>query len=468
MPSAARRGRSPVEWSREHLHLRAEDVLLGTGSVAAHYVYSIADECLTERKGRRGMALSITSVLSEVRSVFLPAGYPQSVRAEYLTFQAYDTLQAACSYLRSILTTSAILRGAGVGEGNASPMAAAVTWVLRDGVGMFGSLLFSYAAGANFDANVKEWRLFADLINDVGMTLDLLAPLAPTPAWFMVVGALGAACKTICGMVAGATRASITAHFAREGNLADVSAKEGAQETAVTLVGLVAGSGLASAMGDSVAHAWLAFAVLTAVHVWANCRGVGCLTFDTVNPQRAVLLSRAWCVAVERRAVETPRALAPAEVAASERFLGPLLLWLRGPRFGVSIGTLLDQRAADGGATQLYNLNKLYANEQYLMRLDYRGVPHITLKPDANGETILKVLLQCAALEHLSSDAWRSLYWIETFTVGEMQGLQKSLSFVNRQWATYRESLIEAGWAISTIRVEHFSGPLRLRIGSID
>ena len=40
-------------------------------------------------------------------------------------------------------------------------------------------------------------------------------------------------------VTAGATRASITAHFALEGNLADVSAKEGAQETAVTLVGLV-------------------------------------------------------------------------------------------------------------------------------------------------------------------------------------------------------------------------------------
>ena len=45
--------------------------------------------------------------MKEVQSVFLPAGYPASVRPEYLKFQAFDTLQAACSYLRSILTTSA-------------------------------------------------------------------------------------------------------------------------------------------------------------------------------------------------------------------------------------------------------------------------------------------------------------------------------------------------------------------------
>ena len=166
--------------------------------------------------------------MKEVQSVFLPAGYPASVRPEYLKFQAFDTLQAACSYLRSILTTSAILRGAGVGEETASPMAAAVAWVLRDGVGMFGSLIFSYIVGASFDVHVKEWRLFADLINDVGLTLDMLAPLAG--GYFVLVAALGAACKTICGMVAGATRASITAHFALRDNLADVSAKESAQE----------------------------------------------------------------------------------------------------------------------------------------------------------------------------------------------------------------------------------------------
>ena len=45
---------------------------------------------------------------AEVRSIFLPVGYPDSVRPEYLRFQFFDTLQAACSYLRSILTTSAI------------------------------------------------------------------------------------------------------------------------------------------------------------------------------------------------------------------------------------------------------------------------------------------------------------------------------------------------------------------------
>ena len=51
----------------------------------------------------------------------------------------------------------------------------------------------------------------------------MLAPLVPD-SLYAITTALGAACKTICGMVAGATRASITAHFAVRGNLADVPA----------------------------------------------------------------------------------------------------------------------------------------------------------------------------------------------------------------------------------------------------
>jgi len=42
-------------------------------------------------------------------------------------------------------------------------------------------------------------------------------------------------------VAAGSTKAAITAHLARQGNTADVQAKEGAQETLVTLGGMLIG-----------------------------------------------------------------------------------------------------------------------------------------------------------------------------------------------------------------------------------
>lgn len=43
------------------------------------------------------------------KSTFLPAGYPDSVRPQYLKYQFWDSVQGLSSYLRSVLTTKAIL-----------------------------------------------------------------------------------------------------------------------------------------------------------------------------------------------------------------------------------------------------------------------------------------------------------------------------------------------------------------------
>lgn len=152
----------------------------------------------------------------------------------------------------------------------ATPLAATLQWILRDGTGMLGSVLFASWGGRRFDVNVKTWRLFADVINDIGLTLELLSPLFG--AYFIYVAVLGSICKSLCGVAAGATRAVITAHFAAEHNIADVAAKENAQETAVTLLGLISGLLCAKILNANMLRIWIAFFGLTALHVVANYR----------------------------------------------------------------------------------------------------------------------------------------------------------------------------------------------------
>ena len=38
------------------------------------------------------------------------------------------------------------------------------------------SLLFAWVGSRRFDSEIKFWRLFADVINDVGLTLELASP----------------------------------------------------------------------------------------------------------------------------------------------------------------------------------------------------------------------------------------------------------------------------------------------------
>jgi hypothetical protein len=44
-------------------------------------------------------------------------------------------------------------------------------------IGMIGGMVFAWSQSTNFGFNIKQWRLFADVINDVGLTLELLSPL---------------------------------------------------------------------------------------------------------------------------------------------------------------------------------------------------------------------------------------------------------------------------------------------------
>ncbi|WJX57466.1 hypothetical protein P8452_43026 [Trifolium repens] len=112
-------------------------------------------------------------------------------------------------------------------------------WFLRDLTGMLGGILFTFYQGSNLDSNAKMWRLVADLMNDLGMLMDLISPLFPSAFVFIVC--LGSISRSFTGVASGATRAALTQHFALQDNAADISAKEGSQETVATMIGMALG-----------------------------------------------------------------------------------------------------------------------------------------------------------------------------------------------------------------------------------
>lgn len=129
---------------------------------------------------------------------------------------------------------------------------------------------------------------------------------------------LATVCKAMCGVSAGATKAALTHHFAKNNNSADVQAKESAQETAVTLVGLVLGGYFATVADQSPALTWASFVALTAFHMFANFSGVRCLRIPTINWSRLDIL---WS---RYQSGRKGPALAVEAVAKSEPLVSPL------------------------------------------------------------------------------------------------------------------------------------------------
>jgi len=359
-----------------------------------------------------------------------------------------------------VACTRALLSAAGVGDAAANATSSAIVWVLRDGLGMIGGLAFSFFAAPAFDGHVKEFRLAADIFNDVGLTIDLAMPYvlgdtASSSLSFLCLAGLSTMCKVMCGIAAGATKASITAHFAIRGNMADLNAKEGAQETLVNLIGMYLGVLFIQSVGDdSPLRVWASFALLTAVHVWANYRGVALLRLATLNRARADLVFRAiarsgaiearWGVGDDIRRGWEPTVPRPEEVMESVFASVKWLSCSNKLRLGVRIYDALPGLDEE----QLSWLSREFDGSKYLLGMD-AGTVNVTMKVGADHFDVLKgyihgyILLECL-LENQFKIEDRSL---------ERKLLQRTRIFVNELFEgnKIQNLLSDRGWDLNNI-----------------
>ncbi|CEO99831.1 unnamed protein product (mitochondrion) [Plasmodiophora brassicae] len=301
----------------------------GTGLTKRNVTFTVGRDPTSARQPFRDQCLSLV----------LPYGYPQSVTPDYATFQVWDTVQGLCSYLRSILCQQSLFAGLGVGDASATASSAALSWMFLHGMSMLGGVLFAFRTSTDFGADPKTWRLFADCVNDVGLTLTMAAPA--TGRLFLLVACLGSICSAVCGVAAGATKAAITQHFCRQRSnsalVSDIYSKEGIQETIVSITGLVLGSLLSTVLHGSLGLRWAVFIGLTALHVVANYWAVTALCLTTINYQRAYILIRHFMLC---RSV-----LSPAKVARQESVWNFLRFRRRPIRFGAPLHEVVKDRS---------------------------------------------------------------------------------------------------------------------------
>lgn len=244
---------------------------------------------------RRKVREHIHNVRALFAEVFLPQGFPQTVSADYLDYQRWDTLQAFASSQNGALATLAVLKGVGVGNEHATVLAAALTWLLKDGVGMIARIIFAWARGSRLDSDNKRWRLFADLLNDASFLLDLLTPNLPR-IYFTPLACFTAFLRSIVDVAGRTTRMSMIRHQARRDNLADVAAKDGSQETLVNVFSLFCSMTLLPIVDGNHVLIWLFFTLFTFIHLFANYNAVKSLQLETLNQARFHLATRFFLI----------------------------------------------------------------------------------------------------------------------------------------------------------------------------
>ncbi|KAK1944734.1 Protein root UVB sensitive 1 [Phytophthora citrophthora] len=343
--------------------------------------------------------------------LFLPKDARSSLTKDYFPYAKWTFVGSVASCAASVLSMQSLLFAIGLGAG-AIPTAAAVNWVLKDGLGQFGGVLFASIVNNRYDADPKRWRLASSVALDVSVLGEILTPLAPGS--FLAIASLANVAKNVAWLSASATRAGFHNSFAIRENLADVTAKAGSQAIASSIFGTGLGILISQWTGASTLNVVAAFSVLSSLHMISTYKSVDCVQLRTLNCQRLHLVATHFLRSPpDAREIPSLKTVSEREVFIPTMISGYQTLH---DKSVIHEDATLDQ-ISHGSPKVLAHLKEFYGAEKYLLnlKLEKNGPHRIDLALDENASSLdallahLHGVLIQVALEDTATppvDAW--------------------------------------------------------------
>ena len=246
---------------------------------------------------------------SQKKNLFFPENYPSSVKSTYLGYFKYNLLLQCSSSALGVLSTQQLLLALGADSLTAS---AALNWVLKDGIGQLGGILYAGSTGNRFDENPKFYKWISATSLNISCAIEIISPLFP--GYFLFLASIATIGKNISFISGSASRAAIHLNFSNENNLADLTAKSSTQTTASCLAGTVIGTfcGYYSTSYLIGASFFLGFSL---IHLLSCYKGLNYIELNTLNPQRLDILLKEY--------INTGQILNISQVSIREKIIVP-------------------------------------------------------------------------------------------------------------------------------------------------
>lgn len=391
--------------------------------------------------------------------VFLPHGYPHTVTSDYTPYQIYDSLQAFASSIAGLLSSRAVLQSLGFDSENSSATSTATYATLlsiaQATISNLSTILFAHRASSRIAAEVKYYRFLADIVNDVAFVLDCLSPSLPqilrVPALCLSSGF-----RAVCGVAGGSSKAVLSAHFAKDGNIGELNAKDGSQETVLNLVGMWVGGVVVSRV-EGLRATWIWMLTLLGLHLWFNYCAVRSVRLRGLNGNRAnmimgELVTRGSCPTVE----DIGKREGVFQTGGQLRGLGRSIVG--NVSIGVSLATLMKHMDGElrvntgsiGTVSELpHRLFGLFQKEQYILWFDARKHDlTVALKDKATVDDQLKAWCHAVRMSIMCSR-------VERYDDGTaITDLENTLRTNNTSWPTFRDLMEQAGWDMTSSMLE--------------
>jgi hypothetical protein len=142
----------------------------------------------------------------------------------YITKKArQDSLQAFACTIAGIISSRAVWEGLGVGDPTQKAIYAMLTQVARESTGKLTTISSAWWFGPAVESECKSFRLASDFLCDGAMMLDMLCPLVSCKTRIVLL-CFSSALYAVAGTLGGASKSSLSGHFAKWNNLGELNA----------------------------------------------------------------------------------------------------------------------------------------------------------------------------------------------------------------------------------------------------
>lgn len=381
----------------------------------------------------------IDEMMSFIRSYVVPEGFPESVTPSYVPYMTWRALKHFFGGAMGVFTTQTLLNSVGVARNKATPGAIAINWILKDGAGRVGKMLFA-RQGKKFDYDLKQLRFAGDLLMELGAGVELAT--AAAPHLFLPLACAANVAKNVAAVTSTSTRTPIYKAFAKGENIGDVTAKGECVGNIADLLG----TGLSIMISKRNPSLVTTFGLLSCGYIFSSYREVRSVVLHTLNRAR-------FNVAVESF-LKTGRVPSLQKGNMNERILS--FPWLK--ETPVVLGPRFKDAFQDAGS--YLAIEPLFDKEKYIVTYNQtKGKVYALLKDQAKSDDILKAAFHAHVLLHFirsSSGAQNSSRKqgdgfsnsVPTTTNLEAE-IAASCKMVSTSYEIFKSKASEQGWVMA-------------------
>lgn len=367
------------------------------------------------------------------RLFFIRSFFPDDVTPDYYSFTAWRFSQRCVSATIGVFGTSSLLFALGIRSGRIG-QAAVISWVLKDGLGRVGKMIWAGSMGKDFDVDPKRWRFRSALLYAMGNGLEIVTQIFP--ASFLIFATLANSMKQVSMLTASATRNAMYRSFGdRSQNIANITAKGEAQIVVADLIGMGCGIRLSKVLGSSRQNMLAAYCALTALDMFGIYMELRQVVFRTLNAERSSILVNHF--------IRTGQMLSPSDVSPNERIMLT-------PRYKSEVRLSSISKAARD-PQELELLLRLFRREYFLVGTPKPGRANqcrLVLRKDASNEDVLRALLLVGyvreGMKNLNENTFLT-------TEDQEQILQTAIRSAKKNFGTFVEAAKSAGWSTDNL-----------------